>query len=327
MPKERLTLDNPVFSETLRRPRPSVSYGSRALLPRTMQDVATVRVARKAGPIMPRQASASSMHPKQGKPVQEILRQRTRPSVPLKQHKSPGVAREFAENNIPSPNSRSKPTIYLLQTSAIIVFALGLAAAYNGFTANNKVISQVKALESSTSSEPDASSGDRPPSTQKPSAKAIRNYMVSPLNPRYIEIPAFKTKARVLSMTVDKSNELQAPYGIYDAGWYSSSSRPGENGAMLIDGHSGVGKTNGIFHNISKLPIGAEIRVIRGDGKVFTYAIVKKEIVDAKKVDMGKLLVSQDTAKPGLNLITCTGSEEPGTFTLKQRALVYAVQK
>ena len=151
--------------------------------------------------------------------------------------------------------------------------------------------------------------------------------MVSPLNPRYIEIPAFKTKARVLSMTVDKSNELQAPYGIYDAGWYSSSSRPGENGAMLIDGHSGVGKTNGISHNISKLPIGAEIRVIRGDGKVFTYAIVKKEIVDAKKVDMGKLLVSQDTAKPGLNLITCTGSEEPGTFTLKQRALVYAVQK
>ncbi|QQS19193.1 class F sortase [Candidatus Saccharibacteria bacterium] len=111
---------------------------------------------------------------------------------------------------------------------------------------------------------------------------------------------------------VDRKNELQAPYGIYDAGWYNASSRPGENGAMLIDGHSGIGATQGIFHDLTKLVAGDDVSVKRGDGQVFTYKVADVQVVDKDKVDMTRLLVSTDTAKPGLTLITCAGSQVPG---------------
>jgi LPXTG-site transpeptidase (sortase) family protein len=192
-------------------------------------------------------------------------------------------------------------------------------------TANKKVTAQVKALQTLSSNEGGSSETGAPPSTEKVSAAAIRNYAVVPANPRYIDIPKLQVHARILAMTVDEHNELKAPYGIYDAGWYSSSSLPGQNGAMLLDGHSGIGKTHGIFHDIAKLAAGDQITITRGDGQKFTYAVVKTAVMDVAKVDMSSTLVSQDTAKPGLSLITCAGDQIPGTFSLKQRVVVYAV--
>ena len=51
------------------------------------------------------------------------------------------------------------------------------------------------------------------------------------------------------------------------------------------------------------------------------------ETVDDEDVDMAKLLVSADTAKPGLSLITCAGDVIPGTLHLDKRILVRAVME
>jgi len=55
--------------------------------------------------------------------------------------------------------------------------------------------------------------------------------------------------------------------------------------------------------------------------------VVDVQVVDKDKVDMSSLLVSADTAKPGLTLITCAGSQVPGTFSLQQRVIVRAVMQ
>jgi LPXTG-site transpeptidase (sortase) family protein len=217
-----------------------------------------------------------------------------------------------------------------MYAAAVMVFGLGLYGGLSGLSANKKVAVQVKMLQQGAQVKGDSTGTTDetvPPSTEKPSAASVRSYAVSPMNPRYIDVPKLKVHARVLSMGVDRKNELQAPYGIYDAGWYNASSHPGENGAMLIDGHSGIGKTHGIFHDLTQLAAGDDITVTRGDGQTFTYKVVDLQVVDKEQVDMGSLLVSANTAKPGLTLITCAGSQVPGTFSLQQRVIVRAVMQ
>jgi len=80
-----------------------------------------------------------------------------------------------------------------------------------------------------------------------------------------------------------------------------------------------------VFYQLGQLVAGDPIAITRGDGKQFTYLVAKVQTVDTKDVDMASMLVSADTAKPGLNLITCAGKQIPGTSELSQRVLVYAV--
>lgn len=315
MSQARITLDNQVFAGTLRYTHRSVSYKSRPLQARTIQDVFAVRQAapkQNVRPVRPAPA-ASQQHPKVKIQNTLPLAERKHSIVPKKSRRR-SLLRSFSRKTVP------------LYAAACLLFGFGLYVGINGILANKQVTAQVKALQT-TKSNDDSSSTDTPPSTDKISETTIRNYAVAPANPRYIDIPKLKIHARALSMTVDKNNELKSPYGIYDAGWYTSSSLPGQPGAMLVDGHSGIGKTHGIFHDLSKLATGDDIMITRGDGQVFTYKVVKSQIVDVAKVDMSSLLVSQNTARPGLNLITCAGDSISGTFSLKQRVLVYAVMQ
>ena len=318
MSQARITLDNPVFAGTLRYTRRSVSYKSRPLQPRTIQDVVAVR-----------RAGASSMA-KPSRTAPDAHQRHTKVSI-----KQPLPTAQRVRTNRKAPKHVAHRRTFNLKTAtlysaAVLLLGFGVYVGVNGMLANRKVAAQVKTLQASTTSSQGSTattSSATPPSSEKVSASSVRQYTVAPSNPRYIDIPKLGIHARVLSMTVNSKNELQAPYGIYDAGWYTSSALPGQNGAMLVDGHSGIGKTHGIFHDLSKLAAGDQITITRGDGQVFTYKVTKTAIVDAAKVDMGSLLVSQDTAKPGLNLITCAGDWIPGTFSLKQRALVYAVMQ
>lgn len=329
MSQARITLDNPGFQGTLRYKRRSVAYEPRPVHIRTIQDVVAVQNARAE--------QSKSLHTLQQpvhtpgymdvmpKPVHHVRRrapQAAETIQPRQATSAPSRRRKIRLKRFMSKQA-------FLYAGAFVVFSLGMYASLSGLWANKQVGLQVKTLQKSAvqGAATGSSDGTTPPSMEKPNEHAVRSYAVSPLNPRYIDIPKLKVHARVLAMGVDRKNELQAPYGIYDAGWYNASAKPGENGAMLVDGHSGIGKTRGIFHDLTKLVAGDEIVIKRGDGQVFTYLVTASYVADADKVDMASLMVSADTAKPGINLITCAGDQIPGTFTLKQRVVVRAVMK
>lgn len=329
MSDARLRLDNKVFSGTLRYARRSVSYERRPVHAATIQDIIAVQQTQKN--VAPR-----SVKTQQGQRVFMDMKDSARLSHQATHVKAHHVQSTATVQPRPRAVHGRKRVGFrvvtwrqaIIYASAVLVFGVGLYAGLSGIYANKKVATQVKALQNQGAVQ-GATTGDdtAPPSTEKPSPAAVRNHAVSPLNPRYIDIPRLNIHARVLSMDVTRKNELKSPYNIYDAGWYNASSRPGENGAMLVDGHSGIGKTHGIFHNLMQLQPGDDISVKRGDGQVFTYKVVRSEVVDVDNINMAKLLVSENTAKPGLNLITCAGDEIPGTFTLRQRAIVYAVMQ
>lgn len=246
-------------------------------------------------------------------------------------HEQPKKAHAEAETEAaadkPAPRRRSSRLLYI---GAAIILLIGAVLAYRAYTLNNQVDAQVKKLQSTSSATSDGSgsSSSSLPTDIKPKDKNyLQNYKVAAALPRLLTIKKIGVTARVLQVGVDKDNQMGVPTTAYDVAWYNGSSRPGEMGAMIIDGHvQGVGG-GAIFTNLKKLVAGDTVTVERGDGKVLNYTVAKVETVPVDKVDMGSLLVSVDTSKPGLNLITCGGNYDTKSDSFDSRTIVYSVQQ
>ncbi len=168
---------------------------------------------------------------------------------------------------------------------------------------------------------------DTRPSEDKPADNDVLSYYPSdPLAPRYISINRLGIKNhRVMELGLKTGGQLDAPYNIYDAGWYKSSSKPGQPGAVLIDGHSGT-SDQAIFAKLKELVGGDVIKIERGDGKVFKYEVVQTEVRHKDKVDMARLMVPFVVGTNGLNIITCDGQFDQSSSTYNNRLSIFAKQ-
>lgn len=153
-------------------------------------------------------------------------------------------------------------------------------------------------------------------------------WVVEADKPRYISIEKIDVKnARVMPVGVGSDRQLLTPVSIYDVGWYDKSGLPGKSGAMLMDGHSGVGAP-GVFNRLPELVKGDIITVQRGDDKIFKYEVVENNTVslDDANGKMDDMQRSADPAKEGLNLITCTGDWSYTRQTYLSRQFLRAVR-
>lgn len=257
------------------------------------------------------------------KPVKPVTPAPNRPSpvVQFENKITESEPRPEAITDNKSTRQRLKSHV-LLYALAISLFATGSFASFLNFKSSHDINQTLnETVEASDGSVNDNSA----PSTDKPSDQDISNYKVTAGLPKYIQIPNLDVKARILPMSVKLNGELKSPGNVYDAGWYNGSSMPGQNGAMLIDGHISSWTTEGVFYGLNTLQQSDEISIISGDDKVYTYKIVSVSTLPTEQVDMADLLVSADTSKPGLNLISCVGDVIPGTNEFDKRVLVKAV--
>jgi len=282
--------------------------------PRRIFDVHIPRVhgarAKRVTPLPARlyspKAPAPEPHPKA--PVQTYLQKTFEPPV-----------RELAKSK--SKRSYAKMS-FVYAGAAVLLFVVGAGASFLSWRTNNKVQGQVAHAITGNVGQEEASGL---PAESEPSDNALASHKVAPDLPRLITIPSLEVSARVLRMGVKPSGELKTPNNVFDTGWYESSAKPGENGAMLIDGHvHGVSKP-GVFYKLKKLAPGDAITVERGDGKILHYSVVKSRVYAANDVDMAAAVSSASPDKPGLNLITCDGAyDDEGHYN--QRLIVFAVQ-
>ena len=152
----------------------------------------------------------------------------------------------------------------------------------------------------------------------------LGEYKVAADVPRILSVEKLNIEARILPMSVNPDNSMQAPLNIYDSGWYTGSVKPGESGAMVIDGHASGPTREGLFAYIDTLREGDTLTIERGDGKLFTYTVRKVETIALENVDMSKLLKTYNGAEQGLNLITCAGEWLQEDKTFNKRTMVYA---
>ena len=154
----------------------------------------------------------------------------------------------------------------------------------------------------------------------------VASYKVAADMPRAIYIDKINVKARTLPMGVNPDGSMQAPINIFDAGWFSSSAKPGEAGAMVIDAHVSGRVGTGLFSKLATLTAGDVVTIEKGDGSKVQYKVLHLEKVPLDQIDMKKVLLPHDGVTRGLNLITCAGTYSKDTGTYDQRTVVYTEQ-
>ncbi len=215
----------------------------------------------------------------------------------------------------------------LLMAMASFVFVFGIGVSAYSLLTNKHVTQQVQALNDSTKSDDNGTSGDEKPDETPLHANAVSSYKAAPDYPRKITIKKISVAARVKPLGVSGDNQLLAPSSIYDAGWYTSSAKPGvDAGAVLIDGHVHGPTKPGIFANLKKLVPGDTIQIERGDGRVVTYRVEKTSQAAADTLDMAALMTSVQPGKQGLNIVTCGGKYDAKTGHYESRDQVFAVE-
>lgn len=258
--------------------------------------VRTVRIVHNIKPALPRQARSAVL-------TRQVMKTKSK----KRKHRI-------------TQNSRIS---ILLVSMAVLIVIAGGALSYIGWKTNKKTVAQVNVLSSSTNNE---GSGEAP-IEQDITPDVFASYQVAPDAARYIKIPRLQVNARIKHLGVKPNGVLEAPTNVNDVGWYKGSSKPGENGTVLLDGHVHGPTKQGVFYRLGNLKAGDTIEIERGDGKLFVYKVVTSESVDQDKVDMAKALSSIEPGKPGLNLITCTSRYDINTNKYEQRLIVYAVQQ
>ena len=215
-----------------------------------------------------------------------------------------------------------------LTAMAGLVFVVGLATSIQTIQTNHNASAQVSALSKQATTQPATAEGSTStvPSTTKPTATAISQYVVAADLARYLKIPKLGVDARVLQVGVTSSGALGTPNNVYDTAWYTGSAKPGQPGATLIDGHVSSWTTNGVFYGLKTLVPGDTIQIVRGNGTVLNYQVVKTQVYPSNNVDMQAAITPITPGKSGLNLITCTGQVKPGTSEFNQRVIVFASQ-
>jgi sortase (surface protein transpeptidase) len=145
---------------------------------------------------------------------------------------------------------------------------------------------------------------------------------------RYIYLPSINARARVMSVGVNSKGKIDASKNVNDVAWYDGSAKPGQEGQVLINGHSSFSPTyKAAFDHLSELKISDRVTIERGDGKKIVYRVVNIETIKAEQVDMKKILNVPDNAARGLTLMSCTGKFDYRTQSSDMRVIVYTIQE
>ncbi|MFI5271197.1 MAG: class F sortase [Candidatus Saccharimonadales bacterium] len=219
---------------------------------------------------------------------------------------------------------KAKTQVALL-VLALFIFTLGVATNIQTLKTNKEAKAQVASLSGKVQA--GKSAGDVVvPSTVRPSNSAFQNYVVATDLARYLRIPKLNVTARVLQVGITTSGAINTPNNIYDTAWYTGSAKPGQPGATIIDGHISGWTTRGVFYALKNLSPGDSIQIVKGDGTLINYKVVRSQIYGSNNVDMQSAIKPVTPGKSGLNLISCTGSVLKGTSQYNQRIIVYAEQ-
>jgi sortase (surface protein transpeptidase) len=201
----------------------------------------------------------------------------------------------------------------LIFAMAALTLFVGVMVTLYRFDENNTALAHAAA---------DSSASD----THPPTESEFENYTVAADLPRYILIPAIKVRAMVGSTGLTSGGAIGTPSTVFTTDWFSGSSKPGQAGATLIDGHVEGFTAKGVFYNLNKLHPGDSIQVEKGNGIILNYTVVASHTYDANSINMNQVLSSAEPGRSGLNLITCAGDIMPGTHEFNERIVIFSEQ-
>ena len=123
--------------------------------------------------------------------------------------------------------------------------------------------------------------------------------------PTRIAIPALNLDAAIVAVGIKDDGSMEIP-GAVEAGWYRFGPRPGAiAGSAVIAGHVDHKKLPGVFLELRRLDLGAEVSVTDDRGDIHRYVVIERFQVGKRDLPV-KTLFRRD-GDPVLTLITCGG--------------------
>jgi LPXTG-site transpeptidase (sortase) family protein len=156
----------------------------------------------------------------------------------------------------------------------------------------------------------------RPPTTSaakvSPVAKASSTLATAPITavpriatPKRIAISDLAVDAPVVAVGLEADGAMEIP-GADEAGWYHYGARPGsKNGSAVIAAHVDHQGKPGVFIELRRLEIGAEVAVQDSLGETSWYSVTERFQVDKDELPAEELF--RVDGPPTLTLITCGG--------------------
>ncbi len=166
----------------------------------------------------------------------------------------------------------------------------------------------------------------RPPTAPADAKPTTAPLVLAASAPLAITIPSIGVQSNLiqLGLNPDKSIEvppLDDPHS--KAGWYKYSPTPGQIGPTVILGHVDSAKYGpGVFFKLGALQPGATVEVTLTDRIVAVFTVDK--VVAYPKSAFPSTAVYGNIDHPGLRLITCGGTFDPGAGSYESNIVAYA---
>ncbi len=154
-------------------------------------------------------------------------------------------------------------------------------------------------------------------------------HVVTPRPPAMVAVPEWRlliakigVDARIEPVGLDPKNDMTAPSGLDDVGWYDDGPLPGKIGDAVIAGHYGLPSDPAVFRDLGLLRPGDSIQVIWPDGHSLQFRVTSRTLVSADASPPSDVFSRLGSAR--LSLITCAGAWEQSRRTYSQRLIVTA---
>lgn len=144
--------------------------------------------------------------------------------------------------------------------------------------------------------------------------------------PVRLVIPKLNIDAGFQDTGLKSDGTMEVPSTIYDAGWFTSSVRPGAKGVSIVTGHvaqvrGGVVTKPGVFSDLSKLTVGDMLTVLDDKGSTSTFMVRAVRSYDPA-ADATDVFTASDSGAH-LNIITCEGTWNQALLSYTERLVVF----
>lgn len=142
--------------------------------------------------------------------------------------------------------------------------------------------------------------------------------------PVKVAIPSIQEGSSLLQLGTLADQSIAVPDQAHanQAGWYTGSPRPGQDGPSVILGHVTSDAGPAVFYRLAKVTVGDQVHVTTATGKVVTFTVY--QVASYPKTSFPTSAVYGNTAGPELRVITCGGVFNSGTGHFLNNTVLYA---
>jgi LPXTG-site transpeptidase (sortase) family protein len=218
----------------------------------------------------------------------------------------------------------------VLLASAVLLAAVGVAWSRSGGEDRSDLRGQeVRAAGRASSTAASPVPGAPPPSVAPttPATTLAPTTTVAPVArpgvPVSIAIPSLAVDAPIVPVGIEDDGAMEIP-GAVEAGWYRFGPRPGApTGSAVLAGHVDHKKTPGVFLELRRLDVGAEVSVVDDGGTVHRFVVTERFQVDKDELPAADLF--RRDGDPVLTLITCGGAFDRRARSYEDNIVIRAV--